>query len=151
MAGLTDDSHTRRRTSARCAPPYVPPLRHTLARRAHLFGMSASPDPGKGLPVLLTIHDIAALLRVRRTAAYAHTRDPDFPDPLIISGSCYRWYRHEVVAFLDTRRTAKKQYLRRSPAPAGRSVTQVEAPSSVPRARQARRPRRSGSAPKHAG
>ena len=109
--------------------------------------MSTSPDLGDDLPGLLTIHDIAALLRVRRTAAYAHTRDPDFPDPLVISGSCYRWYRHEVLAFIDRRRTAKKQHLPRSPYAPGFNVAHEQAPE-VPRARQTRRQRRAPDGPK---
>ncbi|MBM0125346.1 RHS repeat-associated core domain-containing protein [Pimelobacter simplex] len=53
---------------------------------------SLAPDLRDALPPLLTIHDIASLFQVHRTAAYARTRDPAFPDPLVISGSCYRWY-----------------------------------------------------------
>ncbi|WP_416954444.1 helix-turn-helix transcriptional regulator [Nocardioides sp. T5] len=69
---------------------------------------TAPPDLQRDLPTLLTIHDIASLLRVHRTAAYARTRDPEFPDPLVISGSCYRWYTAEVLAYVETRRTPKR-------------------------------------------
>ena len=69
--------------------------------------MTAPTDLLAGLPTLLTIHDIASLLRLHRTAAYARTREPDFPDPLVISGACYRWYTHEVLAYVDARRTPK--------------------------------------------
>lgn len=89
------------------------------------------------LPELLTIHDIAALLRVGRTTAYARTRDPDFPDPLAISGACYRWYAHEVVRYLESCRTQKKDFQPRSgvttPAPAD-----VPRPRVTPRSRSTR-------------
>ena len=80
---------------------------HGSARHAHLHHMTAPTDLSAGLPTLLTIHDIASLLRLHRTAAYARTREPDFPDPLVISGACYRWYTHEVLAYVDARRTPK--------------------------------------------
>jgi predicted DNA-binding transcriptional regulator AlpA len=99
------------------------------------------------LPALLTIHDIAALFRVQRTTAYARTRDPDFPDPLVISGSCYRWYTHEVLAYIDSRRAPKKLHLRRtSPPDAGRPPAATVPPPAVPRARTTRRQRRTSSA-----
>ena len=85
--------------------------RHGRALLAHLHHMTARTDlPAgllAGLPTLLTIHDIASLLRLHRTAAYARTREPDFPDPLVISGACYRWYTHEVLAYVDARRAPK--------------------------------------------
>jgi predicted DNA-binding transcriptional regulator AlpA len=85
--------------------------RHDSALLAHLHHVTAPTDLAAnlpaGLPTLLTIHDIASLLRLHRTAAYARTREPDFPDPLVISGSCYRWYTHEVMAYVDARRTPK--------------------------------------------
>ena len=80
---------------------------HGSARLVHLHQMTAPTDLSADLPTLLTIHDIASLLRLHRTAAYARTREPDFPDPLVISGSCYRWYTHEVLAYVDARRTPK--------------------------------------------
>ncbi len=95
------------------------------------------PDLQRDLPTLLTIHDIASLLRVHRTAAYARTRDPDFPDPLVISGSCYRWYTAEVLAYLDTRRTPKRvPRPRRVP---GDSSLPDDALQAVPRPRAPRR------------
>ena len=119
--------------------------RHTLARSTHLRDMSTSPNLQHGLPTLLTIHDIAALFRVRRTTAYARTRDPDFPDPLVISGSCYRWYTHEVLAYIDSRRAMKKGYLRRTSSPdACGSLPAV--PPNLPRARTTRRQRRTSGA-----
>ena len=80
---------------------------HGSAPVAHLHHMTTPTDRPAGLPTLLTIHDIASLLRLHRTAAYARTREPDFPDPLVISGACYRWYTHEVLGYVDARRTPK--------------------------------------------
>ena len=115
--------------------------RHGPAQLAHLHHMTAPTDlPAglpTGLPTLLTIHDIASLLRLHRTAAYARTREPDFPDPLVISGSCYRWYTHEVLAYVDTRRTPKTvPRPRRSEGDC--SLPSVVAPA-VPRVRMSRR------------
>lgn len=121
------------------------PLRHAPARPAHLRNVSTSPNLQDGLPTLLTIHDIAALFRVQRTTAYARTREPDFPDPLVISGSCYRWYSHEVLAYIDSRRSEKRVYLRRDPLPEARDPLAVSVPS--PRARTTRCQRRYDSPP----
>ncbi len=99
--------------------------------------MTAPTDLPAGLPTLLTIHDIASLLRLHRTAAYARTREPDFPDPLVISGACYRWYTHEVLAYVDARRAPKTV-----PRPR-RSEEDCSLPSvvahAVPRVRMSRR------------
>ncbi|MCW2737978.1 GAF domain-containing protein, partial [Nocardioides sp.] len=119
--GCTDGPDLRRHASR--APihmnfPYGSPFReprlvperthrHGSAPLAHLHHRTTPTDLAAGLPTLLTIHDIACLLRLHRTAAYARTREPDFPDPLVISGSCYRWYTHEVLAYVDARRTSK--------------------------------------------
>lgn len=103
--------------------------------------MSASSDRNDALPTLLTIHDIARLLRVRRTTAYARTREWDFPDPHVISGACYRWYAHEVLGYLETRRAPKKVYRSRAatvPAqPAGQpGVMHSALPPARSRAKQ---------------
>jgi predicted DNA-binding transcriptional regulator AlpA len=115
--------------------------RHGSAPLAHLHHVTTPTDlPAglpAGLPTLLTIHDIASLLRLHRTAAYARTREPDFPDPLVISGSCYRWYTHEVLAYLDTRR-APKTVPRPRRGQEDRSLPSVVA-HAVPRVRVSRR------------
>ena len=51
----------------------------------------------------LSITDLRALLRLGRSAAYALTHSPGFPDPVRLSGSCYRWPRPAVEAFLVSR------------------------------------------------
>lgn len=109
---------------------------HGSARLAHLHHVTAPPDLAAGLPTLLTIHDIASLLRVHRTAAYARTREPEFPDPLVISGACYRWYTHEVLAYVDARR-APKTVPRPRRGEADRSLPSVV--HAVPRVRVSRR------------
>jgi predicted DNA-binding transcriptional regulator AlpA len=115
--------------------------RHGSARLAHLHHVTAPTDLPAGLPAslptLLTIHDIASLLRLHRTAAYARTREPDFPDPLVISGSCYRWYTHEVLAYVDARR-APKTVPRPRRGEEDRSLPSVVA-QAVPRVRVSRR------------
>lgn len=50
----------------------------------------------------LTIHDLRALLKIGLSTAYRLTRRPGFPDPVQLSGSCYRWPRVEVEAYLDS-------------------------------------------------
>ncbi|KRA87578.1 hypothetical protein ASD84_16045 [Nocardioides sp. Root682] len=97
------------------------------------------------MPALLTIHDIAALLRIHRTAAYARTRDPDFPDPLVISGSCYRWYADEVAAYVASRRAPKKEHQRRA-VPLDPSAASGAGPASAPPRPRARRRRSPGAA-----
>jgi predicted DNA-binding transcriptional regulator AlpA len=115
--------------------------RHGSAPLAHLHHVTAPTDlPADlpaGLPTLLTIHDIASLLRLHRTAAYARTREPDFPDPLVISGSCYRWYTHEVLAYVDARR-APKTVPRPRRGQEDRSLPRLVA-QAVPRVRVSRR------------
>ncbi|WP_345520686.1 hypothetical protein [Nocardioides conyzicola] len=107
--------------------------------------MSTSSDLRDELPALLTIHDIAALLQLRRTAAYARTRDPDFPDPLVMSDSCYRWYAHEVLAYIDAHRAPKKVYERRAPSAVQGTVPPVSR-TAAPRPRALRRVRRTPAA-----
>jgi predicted DNA-binding transcriptional regulator AlpA len=54
---------------------------------------------------LVSIQDIRALFRLGRTAAYELTHRPDFPDPVVISPRCYRWWASEVTAFAKSIRT----------------------------------------------
>ncbi len=101
--------------------------------------MTATTNQHDSLPALLTIHDIAALLKVGRTTAYARTRDPEFPDPLAITGACYRWYAHEVLRYLESRRTEKKDFQPRLAADLG----PLPVPRALPRARPVPRSRES--------
>src|SRR5713226_9124234 len=48
---------------------------------------------------LISIRDIRALIGLGRTAAYELTHRPGFPEPVVISPRCYRWWASEVTAF----------------------------------------------------
>jgi predicted DNA-binding transcriptional regulator AlpA len=48
---------------------------------------------------LISISDIRTLFGLRRTAAYELTHRPDFPEPVVISPRCYRWWASEVTTF----------------------------------------------------
>ena len=79
--------------------------------------MSHLPEPGRSSPGhitselglasqapwmtdrLISIQDIRELFRLGRTAAYELTHRPDFPEPVVISPRCYRWWAAEVTAF----------------------------------------------------
>ena len=45
------------------------------------------------------IHDIQRVFGVSRTAAYALTREDDFPAPYVISSRCYRWCARSVAQY----------------------------------------------------
>lgn len=48
---------------------------------------------------LISIRDIRTLFELGRTAAYELTHRPGFPEPVVISPRCYRWWASEVTAF----------------------------------------------------
>ena len=48
---------------------------------------------------LVSVRDIRVLFALGRTAAYELTRRPDFPEPVVVSPRCYRWWASEVTAF----------------------------------------------------
>jgi predicted DNA-binding transcriptional regulator AlpA len=48
---------------------------------------------------LISIRDIRTLFELGRTAAYELTHRSDFPEPVVISPRCYRWWASEVTAF----------------------------------------------------
>jgi len=48
---------------------------------------------------LISIRDIRMLFELGRTAAYELTHRPGFPEPVVISPRCYRWWASEVTAF----------------------------------------------------
>lgn len=73
---------------------------------------------------LIDITDIRMITKLGRTAAYELTRRQGFPDPVPLSSRCYRWWRGEVVAFLDT--------LRQEPVRRARQVRRTT-PSAPPR------------------
>jgi hypothetical protein len=64
-----------------------------------------------------------------------------------MSDSCYRWYAHEVLAYIDARRTPKKAYTHRGSPATGGSLPPV-AVQATPRPRPRRRqPLKSGALP----
>jgi predicted DNA-binding transcriptional regulator AlpA len=48
---------------------------------------------------LVSIRDICDLFQLHRTAAYELTHRPGFPEPVVISPRCYRWWASEVTAY----------------------------------------------------
>lgn len=81
---------------------------------------------------LISIRDIRKLFALGRTAAYELTHRPGFPQPVMLSSRCYRWWAHEVTAFAATMRregASPKQsgHTRRMP----QGTTQPERSSSL--------------------
>lgn len=48
---------------------------------------------------LIDIGDIREFFKLGRTAAYELTRRPEFPEPVLLSSHCYRWWASEVDSF----------------------------------------------------
>jgi len=48
---------------------------------------------------LISIRDVRKLFGLGRTAAYELTHRPGFPEAVVISPRCYRWWASEVTAF----------------------------------------------------
>lgn len=81
---------------------------------------------------LISISDIRGLFELGRTAAYELTHRPDFPEPVVLSSRCYRWWASEVTAFAITIRNenarpdrpgaAARGRFRHAPDPAGPSL-----------------------------
>jgi predicted DNA-binding transcriptional regulator AlpA len=59
---------------------------------------------------LISVADIRVLFGLGRTAAYELTYRPGFPEPVVISSRCHRWWASEVMAFANAIR-------RESPGP----------------------------------
>ncbi len=75
-----DSGRTSEAATPTDEPPVVPPT-HLMSDR------------------LIGIRDIRELFQLGRTAAYELTHRPDFPDPVVVSPRCYRWWATEVTAF----------------------------------------------------
>lgn len=81
---------------------------------------------------LISISDIRVLFELGRTAAYELTHRPDFPDPVVLSSRCYRWWASEVTAFaiairseskrVSRHRNATRGQVRHAPNPASPSL-----------------------------
>lgn len=48
---------------------------------------------------LIDIGEICRMFKLGRTAAYGLTHRREFPDPVVLSPRCYRWWASEVAAF----------------------------------------------------
>ena len=68
---------------------------------------------------LIDIAEIRRIFRIGRTAAYELTHRPEFPDPVLLSPRCYRWWASEVAAF--ARSLQRKPARRSRTARSGRS------------------------------
>ena len=58
---------------------------------------------------LISISDIRRIFKLGRTAAYDLTHRPDFPETVVLSARCYRWWASEVNVFADTLRSKPTQ------------------------------------------
>ncbi len=58
---------------------------------------------------LISVREIRMLFRLGRTAAYELTHRPGFPQPVVISPRCYRWWATEVTAFAASARREASQ------------------------------------------
>jgi len=65
---------------------------------------------------LITIGDIREFFKLGRTAAYELTHRPEFPDPVLVSPRCYRWWASEVCAFAAALRRERAQGCHRGTA-----------------------------------
>jgi predicted DNA-binding transcriptional regulator AlpA len=83
---------------------------------------------------LIGIGDIREFFKLGRTAAYELTHRPEFPDPVLVSPRCYRWWASEVDSFAASlRRERTRRCGRRtrrpsaahSPTPSGRITGRV--------------------------
>jgi len=66
------------------------------------------PEKPTDLPLLLKVPDLQSLWGVGRTTAYQRTQDPTFPEPLAFSGYSYRWWRDEILEWMETQRASRK-------------------------------------------
>jgi predicted DNA-binding transcriptional regulator AlpA len=62
-------------------------------------GPHASPARRPASDSLTSIVDFRSIFRLGRTAAYELTRQPGFPDPVMVSARCHRWRASGVDAF----------------------------------------------------
>jgi predicted DNA-binding transcriptional regulator AlpA len=101
-------------------------------------GPQAARAPRLASDTLLSIADIRAIFGLGRTAAYELTRRPGFPDPVMVSARCYRWWASEVNAFAAALRRERAQPAARrtaKPVLPGRAVAPRQIIGSVRAAR----------------
>jgi predicted DNA-binding transcriptional regulator AlpA len=67
---------------------------------------------------LIGIGDIREFFKLGRTAAYELTHRPEFPEPVLVSPRCYRWWASEVDSFAASlRRERSRSCGQRAPRP----------------------------------
>jgi predicted DNA-binding transcriptional regulator AlpA len=84
---------------------------------------------GRFSDLLISVADIRLLFGLGRTAAYELTHRPDFPEPVVISSRCHRWWASEVTAFADAIRLENPRPRRHGSAD-HRPHPQIPAPST---------------------
>jgi predicted DNA-binding transcriptional regulator AlpA len=57
---------------------------------------------------LMNIHDLQAMLKLRRTATYQVTNGPDFPAAIYLSDRTKRWEKADVELWLQSRKGMKQ-------------------------------------------
>jgi predicted DNA-binding transcriptional regulator AlpA len=77
---------------------------------------------------LIGIPDIRKIFRLGRTAAYELTHRPEFPEPVLISARCYRWWASEVDAFAASLPRQRAAQTRIGPRRAAKRHTLVATP-----------------------
>lgn len=109
---------------------------------------TTEPQPAPILPwadTLVSIRDICTLFQLHRTAAYELTHRPGFPEPVVISPRCYRWWASEISAYAAALRTegAKPRWRTSSTRPrphaaaqSGTSACRISGTVRIARARR---------------
>jgi predicted DNA-binding transcriptional regulator AlpA len=92
---------------------------------------------------LMDIEGIREFFKLGRTAAYELTHRPEFPEPVVVSSRCYRWWASEVAAYATTlRREPIRRGRRRTPMPQGNPTGSPRRIIGTVRTAQPRRPAR---------
>src|ERR1700722_12713901 len=110
-------------------PDQLPGLPDVAADNAVMAPESVGPTRIDG-DTLLDIGDIRQFFKLGRTAAYELTHRPDFPDPVLISPRCYRWWASEVSAFATALRR-DGHHARRQRLPRSRACQQATMPRRI--------------------
>ena len=91
-------------------------------------GLQAARAPRLATDSLISISDVRRIFGLGRTAAYELTRRPGFPNPVMVSARCYRWWASEVDAFAAALRRERAQ-----PAPRRTARPSLPDPGTPPR------------------
>jgi predicted DNA-binding transcriptional regulator AlpA len=94
---------------------------------------------------LVSIRDIRTLFALGRTAAYELTHRADFPEPVVVSPRCYRWWASEVITFAAHLRSERTEPVRTTRRAAVQAVHPNAPPLRINGTVRAARTRRSSS------